>query len=208
MKKKPRLKTVPDFLVRHVDRVVVDAKDILVKTDMRVAVLRYFRNDIEFSIPLNYEYFVKIGQGMRQMASATSYIQRMGPEFAFLASELAARSENKASRMEDKVSFLGHVGHVLYHVAPQAFFVIAPIHVESNDGELDRHLMNFAGQPPKPNAILVSGHNQVRSYAVINPFSTGDDGRPCYGEPKVFDSLAGQLDENALFADVYEPSRN
>jgi hypothetical protein len=147
---------------------------------------------------------------MREMAAATAYIQRMGPEFAFLAAELAERAEDRASMMEDKLNFLGHVGHVLYHVSPQAFFVTVPVRVISQ-GDIEDMLGRFFGdipQPPQPNAIVVTGCNQVRSYTVVSPFSTGDDGRLRHGKPQVFDSLAGNHDDGALFVNIYEPSRN
>ncbi len=208
--KKPKLTTMPDFVVQHVDKVLSDAQAVIGQNAGRVPALRYFRHGKEFSLPINYDYFVNIGNKIKGPTGAAVYIERMGPEFAFLAMEIAERSENPVWRLEDQLDFLGHVGHTLYHVAPQAFFVSMAVKIISHTSELERLIGLVLGgvpQPPEPNALLVMGCNQVRSYTVVTEFSDGK-GRVKYSKPKIFDSLKGHNHADALFTGIYEPSRN
>lgn len=207
---KAKLKTIPDFVVRHVDEVMADAQAVISRPGGSIPALRYFKGGHEFSLPISYEYFVRIGNKMGQMARASAYIERMGVEFAFFAAEIAARATNPAASLEDQVNFVHEIGHVLYHISPQAYFVSMPIRVFSSTSEFDR-LINllFGGvpQPSEPNAIMVMGCNMVRNYTMISPFSTGDDGKAAYSKPKIYDSLSGDSNDS-LFPGIYDPSRN
>lgn len=208
---KTKLKTVPDFVVRHVDEVMANAQAVISRPGGGIPALRYFRGGKEFSLPINYEYFVRIGNKMGEMASAQVYIERMGVEFAFLAADVAARATDPLASLEDQVNFVHEIGHVLYHICPQAYFVSMPIRVISSTSEFDRLLnlfFNGVPQTSEPNAIMVMGCNMVRNYTMISPFSLGDDGRTAYGKPKVFDSLSGDNNSDALFASIYTPSSN
>lgn len=207
---KNKLKTIPDFVVRHVDEVMADAQAVISRPGGSIPALRYFKGGHEFSLPISYEYFVRIGNKMGQMARASAYIERMGVEFAFFAAEIAARATDPAASLEDQVNFVHEIGHVLYHISPQAYFVSMPIRVFSSTSEFDR-LINllFGGvpQPSEPNAIMVMGCNMVRNYTMISPFSTGDDGHASYAKPKIYDSLSGDSNDS-LFPGIYDPSRN
>ncbi len=207
---KTKLRTVPDFVVRHVDEVMANAQAVISRPGGGIPALRYFRGGKEFSLPINYEYFVKIGSKMSEMASASVYIERMGAEFAFLAAEVAARAADPVARLEDQVNFVHEIGHVLYHICPQAYFVSMPIRVISSTSEFDRLINLFFGgvpQPSEPNAIMVMGCNMVRNYTIISQFSTKDDGVASYAKPKVYDSLSGD-NNDSLFPGIYDPSRN
>jgi len=203
--------TVPDFLTKHVDSVLNHTQGILARPGGSIPALRYFRNGEKFSLPISYEHFVKIGEGMRKMATATTYIARVGTEFAFYAAEIADRSEDPIMRLHDQISFIHEIGHILYHIQPQAYSVTMPVKVVLSPEELDRLMRLTVGGVPQasePNAILVSGCNRVRSYSLICPFSAGRDGRFVYAEPKVYDSLLGAQSQDTLFQGIYEPSRN
>ncbi len=207
---KTKLKTIPDFVVRHVDKVMSDAHAVISRPGGSIPALRYFKGGHEFSLPISYEHFVRIGNKMCQMSRANAYIERMGVEFAFFAAEIAARATDPAASLEDKVNFVHEIGHVLYHISPQAYFVSTPIHVFSSTSEFDRlvHLLYYGvPKPSEPNAIMVMGCNMVRNYTMISQFSTRDDGKASYVKPKVYDSLSGDSNDS-LFPGIYAPSRN
>lgn len=203
--------TVPDFLIKHVDSVMVKTQTALLKPGGSMAALRYFRSGLEFSLPINYDYFIKIGCEMKNMDAAKIMIDRMGSEFAFFAVDIAERSEDPILCLHDQVNFVHEIGHILYHIQPQAFFVSMPVKIVLSEGELDRLMdmvVDGVPQASQPNALLVTGCNRVRSYSVIKPFSAGRDGSIIYSEPKVYDSLTGAQSQDALFQGIYEPSRN
>lgn len=209
--KKPRLKPVPDFLTQYTEHMWDRTRACVQETGGIVPVMAYVRHGQEFSVPLAYEAIVQVGREMLTMGKAAEYLDRMGPEFGFLAIQLAERAADPRNAECDRRSILHEIGHTLHHVQPQAFFVSMPVRFIMGrfaPDQIGEVLRLGPGHPLAETAIIVIGRNPIRSYGLIAPFSIGDGGVPVYSDPLVLDSFDGKREDNGLFASIYDPSWN
>lgn len=202
----------PDFISTYVEDITKRAKGCMGEVGDIVAMLTFLRGRREFNVPIEYEHFLRLGKDMGKAAVAASCIHAMGPEFAMLAMQLAARSENQKHQEEDRGHFIHDVGHMLYHMAPDAFFVSMPSLVVA--GNADPALMAEieaagADHPNAKMAIVVIGRNPIRSYGIITPFLTDPQGNFYFDKPYTVDSLRGEPSRGlGPFSDIYEPTMN
>lgn len=199
-----KLNPVRDFLSVHTEMLLEKARLGIVITGGVMPVLSYVKHGHEFSIPMDYEMMLQIGSEMKVFSSAAAYIGVMGPEFGFLAVQLAERAiADPLNTSIDYPRFLQDVGHILNRTAPEAFFLSIPVQLKRgnfNMRDLNRALESFDIHPERADAIVVVGRNPIKSYAMLMPFKTG--------QTKAQDSFGVISEEGGLFASIYAPSTN
>lgn len=193
---KTKIYPVADFVSSHTEKMLARTKECIAETGGPYPVLSYIVNGREFSMPLDYEFMVRIGREMQDFSKSVGHMNTLGSWFGFMASSLAARAEHPLSAFEDAVRFMRDVEHALRHIAPQAFFVSMPV------------MLQTTRDPGDGPAIFVMGRNQVKSYGLLTPFYQNRSGEFRYGKPAVIDSMAGKNNWEGPFSGIYEPSRN
>jgi len=196
---------MPDFLTAYTDGVWRRTREIVEEAKAIMPTLTYIRDGREFSIPMTYESFAKVGKDMEMTRFAARAMGGMGPEFAMLAMAVAERSSDLLCSVADKKHFMCEVGAVLHLISPQAFFVAAPVRFEA--GKFTNEQAERMLRDPKPNAIIVTGRNLVRSYSLLTPFVSDGSGNLYYEKSIIIDSVEG-VTAQGPFSKIYEPARN